>query len=65
MKLNVFSWSGHVPQRMKSGTVGLPAYHVFSLEEMEDATNNFEQSNLIGDESHEQVGQLVSMFSQK
>lgn len=65
MKPNGFSWSGYVPQRMKSGTVGLPAYHVFSLEEMEDATNNFEPSNLIGDEFHEQVRQLVNMFSQK
>lgn len=47
--------SRYVPQRMKSGTVGLPAYHVFNLEEMEDATNNFEPSNLIGDEFHEQL----------
>ncbi|CAL5418253.1 unnamed protein product [Camellia sinensis] len=37
---------GHVPQTMTMLSMGLPPYHVFTLEEMEDATNNFDPSNL-------------------
>ncbi|KAF5935882.1 hypothetical protein HYC85_027011, partial [Camellia sinensis] len=35
-----------VPQTMTMLSMGLPPYHVFTLEEMEDATNNFDPSNL-------------------
>ncbi|CAL5418257.1 unnamed protein product [Camellia sinensis] len=42
----------HVPQTM---TMGLPPYHVFTLEEMEDATNNFDPSNLAGEGSQGQL----------
>ncbi|CAL5415614.1 unnamed protein product [Camellia sinensis] len=38
----------HVPQTMTMLLMGLPPYHVFTLEEMEDATNNFDPSNLAG-----------------
>ncbi|KAL2546790.1 Leucine-rich repeat protein kinase family protein [Forsythia ovata] len=38
----------HVPLSMQLTSLGLPPYHVFTLEEMEDATNNFDPSNLVG-----------------
>lgn len=44
----------HVPTTMGFGTLGLPPYHVFTLEEMEDATNNFDPSNLIAEGSQGQ-----------
>ncbi|KAL2519404.1 Leucine-rich repeat protein kinase family protein [Abeliophyllum distichum] len=45
----------HVPQSMQLTSLGLPPYHVFSLEEMEDATNNFDPSNLVGEGLQGQV----------
>ncbi|CAA3001793.1 probable LRR receptor-like serine threonine-kinase At1g14390 [Olea europaea subsp. europaea] len=33
---------------MRFTSLGLPPYHVFTPEEMEDATNNFDPSNLVG-----------------
>lgn len=33
---------------MRFTSLGLPPYHVFTQEEMEDATNNFDPSNLVG-----------------
>lgn len=49
------SYAGHVPQPMRMTSIGLPPYHVFTLEEMEDATNNFDPSNLVGEGSQGQV----------
>ncbi|KAG9140167.1 hypothetical protein Leryth_015795 [Lithospermum erythrorhizon] len=40
---------------MRLASLGLPPYHVYSLEEMEDATNNFGPSNLVGEGSQGQV----------
>ncbi|XP_058194811.1 probable LRR receptor-like serine/threonine-protein kinase At1g14390 [Rhododendron vialii] len=45
----------HVPRGIKSPTLGLPPYHVFKLEDMEDATNNFDPANLAGEGSHGQL----------
>ncbi|KAL3511159.1 hypothetical protein ACH5RR_030560 [Cinchona calisaya] len=43
----------HVPMRMVS--LGLPPYHVFTLEEIEDATNNFDPANLVVEVSQAQL----------
>lgn len=40
---------------MKLGGLGLPAYRTFSLEELEEATNNFNTSTFMGEGSHGQV----------
>ncbi|KAK6139302.1 hypothetical protein DH2020_026961 [Rehmannia glutinosa] len=45
----------HVPQPMRMTSLGLPPYHVFTLEEMEDATNNFDPSNLVREGSEGQL----------
>lgn len=39
---------------MKLGALGLPAYRTFFLEELKEATNNFDESSLI-EGSHGQV----------
>lgn len=36
---------------MKLGTFGIPPYRLFSLEEIEASTNNFESSAFIGEDS--------------
>ena len=41
---------------MKTGALGLPGYRTFSLEELEEATNNFDTSAFMGEGSHGQVG---------
>lgn len=40
---------------MKVGELGLPAYRTFSLEELEEATNNFDTSAFMCEGSHGQV----------
>ncbi|XP_045803523.1 probable LRR receptor-like serine/threonine-protein kinase At1g14390 [Trifolium pratense] len=45
----------HVPQTMRQATHGQPPYNIFTEEEIEDATNNFDQSNLIGEGSQGQI----------
>lgn len=44
---------------MKLGALGLPAYRTFSLEEVEEATNNFDTSTFMGEGSHGQVHRYV------
>lgn len=46
---------------MRMTSLGLPPYHVFTLDEMEDATNNFDPSNLVGEGSQGQVKKPVHM----
>ncbi|XVE62506.1 hypothetical protein DITRI_Ditri06bG0123200 [Diplodiscus trichospermus] len=45
----------YVSQTMKLGAVGLPAYRTFSLEEIEDATNNFDTTAFMGEGSQGQM----------
>lgn len=47
--------SRRVPQTMRSAAIGLPPYRGFSLEEIEEATNNFDPTNLIGEGSQGQL----------
>ncbi|KAH9303047.1 hypothetical protein KI387_014630, partial [Taxus chinensis] len=42
----------YISQGMKLGAHGLPQYRPFALEELEEATNNFDESALIGEGSH-------------
>ncbi|KAL2503190.1 putative inactive leucine-rich repeat receptor-like protein kinase [Forsythia ovata] len=50
----------YITRATKLGALGLPAYRTFSLEELEEATNNFDTSTFIGEGSHDQMyrGQL-------
>ncbi|XP_054810417.1 probable LRR receptor-like serine/threonine-protein kinase At1g14390 [Prosopis cineraria] len=43
-----------VPQTMRLVAIGLQPYRIFTLEEIEEATNNFDPSNLIGEGSEGQ-----------
>lgn len=43
---------------MKLVALGLPAYRTFFMEELKEATNNFDESNLI-EGSHGQVCHLL------
>ncbi|KAF5195521.1 Receptor-like protein kinase [Thalictrum thalictroides] len=45
----------HVSPTLRFGAIGIRAYHVFSLDEIEDATNNFNASNLLGEGSQGQL----------
>lgn len=47
----------------KLGALGLPAYRTFSLEEIEEATNNFDTAAFMGEGSQGQVHQSGLMFS--
>lgn len=40
---------------MRYAAIGLPPFRGFSLEEIEEATNNFDPTNLIGEGSQGQV----------
>lgn len=46
---------GRVPQTMGLAAIGLQPDKIYTLEEIEDATNNFDQSNLIEEGSEGQV----------
>uniref|UniRef100_A0A6M2EJI0 Protein kinase domain-containing protein n=1 Tax=Populus davidiana TaxID=266767 RepID=A0A6M2EJI0_9ROSI len=45
----------YISQTMKLGALGLPAYRTFSLEELEEATNNFDTSAFMGEGSQGQI----------
>ncbi|XP_010266686.1 PREDICTED: probable inactive leucine-rich repeat receptor-like protein kinase At3g03770 isoform X2 [Nelumbo nucifera] len=45
----------YISQTMKLGALGLPSYRTFSLEELEEATNNFDTSTFMGEGSHGQI----------
>lgn len=62
----------YVPKTMKFGTVGLPPYRAFSLEEIMEATNNFDTTSFMGEGSQGQMnrgqlkeGSLVAIRSVK
>jgi len=46
---------GSVPPATRQPFLGFPPYYIFPLEEIENATNNFDPSNLIADGSEGQV----------
>ncbi|KAL5834970.1 hypothetical protein ACOSQ4_014467 [Xanthoceras sorbifolium] len=45
----------YISQTMKLGALGLPAYRTFSLEELEEATENFDTSAFMGEGSQGQM----------
>ncbi|KAF3442989.1 hypothetical protein FNV43_RR16907 [Rhamnella rubrinervis] len=50
----------YVSQTVKLGSLGLPGYRTFSLEELKEATNSFDTSSFMGEGSHGKLyrGQL-------
>ncbi|XP_076894257.1 putative LRR receptor-like serine/threonine-protein kinase At1g14390 [Bidens hawaiensis] len=46
---------GRRPQTMRTAALGLPPYTVFTLEGIQDATNNFDPMNLVGEGSQAQL----------
>ena len=44
---------------MRLQSIGLAPYRVFTFEEIEDATNNFDPLNLVGEGSQ---GKVIVMF---
>ena len=42
-------------QTINTGTFGLPGYRTFSIEELKEATNNFDTSTLMSEGSDGQV----------
>jgi hypothetical protein len=53
-RINIYARS-IVPQLMRLPALGLPPYRYFTIEEIEDAKNNFDPSNLIGERSQRQT----------
>ncbi|KZV58765.1 Leucine-rich repeat protein kinase family protein [Dorcoceras hygrometricum] len=45
----------HIPQTVQMESRGLPPYNVFALEEIKDATGNFDTINLVGEGSQGQM----------
>ncbi|KAJ9131869.1 hypothetical protein P3X46_034775 [Hevea brasiliensis] len=45
----------YISQTMKLGALGIPAYRSFSLEELEEATNNFDTATFMGEGSQGQM----------
>ncbi|MBA0844076.1 hypothetical protein Goarm_001201 [Gossypium armourianum] len=45
----------YISQTMKLGALGLPPYRTFALEELEDATNNFDTTAFMGEGSQGQM----------
>lgn len=45
----------YISQTMKVGALGIPPFRSFSLEELEEATNNFDTSAFMGEGSHGQM----------
>lgn len=46
---------GHATQATRLGAMEVTPYRVFTIEELEEATNNFDRSNLIKDSAQGQV----------
>ncbi|XP_057979880.1 probable inactive leucine-rich repeat receptor-like protein kinase At3g03770 [Malania oleifera] len=60
--LKLLSNARYICQTRQLGPLVLPAYRVFTLEELKEATNNFNMSSFMGEGSHGQVyqGRLTS-----
>lgn len=59
LKWLILNFLGHVPRTMRMVSLGLPPYNVFTLEEMEDATNNFDAANLVAEGTQ---GQVIEIY---
>ncbi|KAH9605063.1 hypothetical protein KSS87_011079 [Heliosperma pusillum] len=51
----IIETTNYVARSMRMPTIGLPPFHSFSIEELEEATNNFDQVNLVAEASQGQV----------
>lgn len=51
---NIHASKRNVPQLMRIASNGLPPYRIFRIKEIEDATDNFDSSNLLGEGSQGQ-----------
>jgi len=47
-------FAGYISETMKMGA-SLPAYRTFALDELKEATNNFDESSFISEGPHGQV----------
>lgn len=47
----IYNSSGFISQAVKLGIQGPPVYRLFSLEELKEATKNFDQSMFMGEGS--------------
>ena len=54
--------AGYISQTMKLGA-NLPVYRTFALEELKEATNNFDASSLMSEGSHGQVYMHFTKFT--
>ncbi|XP_037495667.1 probable inactive leucine-rich repeat receptor-like protein kinase At3g03770 isoform X2 [Jatropha curcas] len=52
--VKLLSDARHISETMKLGA-NLPAYRTFALEELKEATNNFDESNLLSGASHNKI----------
>lgn len=57
-------FSGHMSQGVIIGRLGIIPYRAFTMEELEEATNGFDSSNLVSEGRQEQVHRLKSIFKQ-
>lgn len=55
--------TGYISQTVKLGALGIPPYRTFSLVELEAATDNFENSLLLGQDSFGEVCQSSPLIS--
>ncbi|KAH9606837.1 hypothetical protein KSS87_020245 [Heliosperma pusillum] len=51
----IIETSKYVARSMRMPNIGLPPYYLFTLEELQEATNNFDQINLVTEGSQGQV----------
>lgn len=47
--------TGYISETMKMGALGFPTYRTYVLDELKEATNNFNETSLIGEGSYGQV----------
>lgn len=53
--------SGLISQAAKLGQQGIPTYRLFTVEELKEATNNFDQSAFLGEGS---IGKVLHLKPQ-
>jgi hypothetical protein len=58
--MKFWNTKGYISQTVKLGALGIPSYRSFSLVELEAATDNFENSYLIGQDS---LGEVPRHFA--